>query len=608
MEFQKSQLQAIQHGTGPAMGLAGPGSGKTLVITHRIQHLIEQKHVRPGEILVITFTRAAAGEMSARFQKLAGMQSQVTFGTFHSVFFYILKLAYHYNASNIAGEEQCRKFLCEAVKMLELDVPDEGEFVSGILEEISSIKNDRLNLEHYYSKNCSEEIFMKLYREYENRLRRENLVDFDDMLSMTLELLEQRQDILAVWQKKFKYILIDEFQDINRVQYEVIRLLAKPENNLFIVGDDDQSIYRFRGARPEIMLGFEQDYPGAARYLLDVNFRCSGEIVAAAGRLISQNRSRFDKDIRTLNRQGAPVSVREFKDAQEEASWILNRSAEYIRQGIPPEEIAVLYRTSNVPRQLVSRLIETNRPFQMREVFPNLFEHWIAKDIISYIRMSRGDRQRSTFLKIMNRPNRYLSRELLANSELTDFELLKELLGEKDWMVQRIEDLERQLSLMGRMAPFAAVNYIRKGIGYEDYIREYAAYRRMKPEELMEVLDALQESARECGTAEEWFRYMENYGEELRKQAADKQKQREGIVLSTMHAAKGLEYAVVFIMDADEKIAPHSKAVLEADVEEERRLFYVAVTRAKQKLHICWVKKCYGKEMEPSRFIDEIMN
>ena len=263
MRISEAQSRAIAHGEGPAMVLAGPGSGKTLVITNRTKYLIEHYGVRPEEILVITFTKAAAAQMRERFEQLmGGKRYRVTFGTFHAIFFQILKYAYHYTASNILREEQKYRILGEIADYMKLEFEDEKEFLSDLAAEISLVKNEQIPLEHYYSTNCSEENFRKIFQMYQNRLQQSNQIDFDDMLVYCNALFRERKDILAQWQRHFRYILVDEFQDINQLQYGVVRLLAQPEDNLFIVGDDDQSIYRFRGAKPEIMLNFRKDYPG----------------------------------------------------------------------------------------------------------------------------------------------------------------------------------------------------------------------------------------------------------------------------------------------------------------------------------------------------------
>ena len=304
MEFGRTQEQAIRHNEGPMMILAGPGSGKTTVITQRIKYLTESLNINPADILVITFTRAAAEEMKERYIRLTGNASRVTFGTFHSIFFQILKLAYCYTAQNIVRPEQQMQLIRELAGKEELELEDENEFISSILSEISSVKGEMIDLRHYYSRNCPDETFRRICSGYEEQMRRLGLIDFDDMMVMCRQLFLERQDILAAWQKRYRYILIDEFQDINRLQYEIIRMIAEPENNLFIVGDDDQSIYRFRGAKPEIMLGFERDYPGAGRILLDVNYRCTEEIAGPAMRLIENNEKRFSKKIRTNGARG----------------------------------------------------------------------------------------------------------------------------------------------------------------------------------------------------------------------------------------------------------------------------------------------------------------
>lgn len=607
MSFNHSQMEAIHHEKGPAIVLAGPGSGKTTVITNRTKYLIETCHVDPARILVITFTKAAAKEMQERFGRLAGTAAnRVTFGTFHSVFFRILKYAYHYSASNIIREEERILFMKDIIGQMNLETEDINEFSLSILSEISVIKNDQIDLNHYYAKNCSEEVFRVLFEKYEERMQRENKIDFDDMLLMTYELLSARKDILSLWREQYHYILIDEFQDINKVQYEVIRMMAAPRNNLFIVGDDDQSIYRFRGARPEIMLGFEKDYPEAKKILLDVNYRSTETIVRAASNLISHNKMRFPKQIRAGHPSGPMAAVQLCRDIYEEGDLLLDWMEQYHEEGIAYENMAVLFRTGAAARPMVERLMEYNLPFQMRDAIPNLFEHWIAKDIITYLSIAKGDRSRASFLRIMNRPNRYIHREAL-DSLSVDLERVKAYYEGKEWMEERIERLQYDIRMLGLMAPYAAIHYIRNGMQYDQYIKEYAQYRRAKPEDLYELLDSLQESAKSYQTVEDWFAHIEAYTEELKEQAEHQREKREGIMLSTMHSAKGLEYEAVFILDANEGVIPHNKAVLEADVEEERRLFYVSVTRAKKYLHIFHLKERYHKEVQPSRFLDELM-
>ena len=319
MSFNPSQREAIRHKDGPMLVLAGPGSGKTLVITERTRHLITEYGINPENILVITFTRAAATEMKERFLRLmGGKSSTVTFGTFHAVFFMILKHAYHYQAENIIREEQRVSCMREIIKRHRLEYEDESEFIAALLGEIGLVKNSGISLDHYYSTNCGEEVFRRVYSEYHEYLYAHHLIDFEDMLLYTWELFKERKDILAAWQKKYPYILIDEFQDINQIQFEVVKLLAGEQRNLFVVGDDDQSIYRFRGAKPEIMLRFEREIPGTKTVLLDTNYRSQANIVEDALNLIGHNKERFQKRIRAALPAETGVEYAVFEDQRKE--------------------------------------------------------------------------------------------------------------------------------------------------------------------------------------------------------------------------------------------------------------------------------------------------
>ena len=601
------QFQAVTHKDGPMLVLAGPGSGKTFVLTCRIQELIEAGGVNPGNILVVTFTKAAAEQMKERFLKMTGTsQTAVSFGTFHSIFFKIIRMAYQYQGNQIIREEQKYAVLREIIRSRKLNIEDEKEFINGLLAEISVVKGEMMNLDHYYSTTCPTEVFRDVFGCYQQWMEQQRLIDFDDMQVICYELFRERPDILAAWQKKYQYILVDEFQDICRIQYELVRMLAAPQNNLFIVGDDDQSIYRFRGARPEIMLGFEKDYPSCKKVLLDVNFRCDRNIVAAAGRVIAKNQTRFQKAIKANRPAENSVLVRRFADSEKQYLHIIREIQTAREQGAELEEIAVLFRTVRCGSGLVQKLMDFNIPFQMKDVLPDLYSHFISRDILAYIRIAMGSRSRSDFLEIINRPNRYISRSLLDSPEIS----LKELAAQfqdKEWMADRIFKLEVQLNMLARMNPYAAITYIRNSIGYEEYLQEYAAFRKMKPGELISVLDEIQEASKGFDTYEAWFEHIESYQEELKTQAAERNRKHEGLVLSTMHASKGLEYKRVYIIDANEGITPHEKAVLTEDIEEERRLFYVAMTRAKDYLFICCTKEKFNKVQEPSIFIKEFL-
>lgn len=605
MQVSNAQHQAITHGAGPAIVLAGPGSGKTLVITQRVRYLIEAYHVRPQEILVITFTKAAAQEMQSRFQALS-RQRGVTFGTFHAVFFHILKYAYHYSAANILTEEKKYQILQRLLSESGLHFEDERETLSEIASEISVVKNEQIPLEHYYSKSCPEEVFRGFYRKYEEMHRREGLLDFDDMMTMTYELLTQRADILAAWQRHYRYILVDEFQDINLLQYAILRLLADPERNLFIVGDDDQSIYRFRGAKPEIMLNFPKDYPDAKQIVLDRNFRSVASVIRAAQLVIRENTKRFAKRAVHVRKGQGQIDIREFSGQEHESLYLIKKVQESLAGGIPPNEIAVLYRTNQGARPYAERLMEFNIPFEMRDALPNIYEHWIAKDLFAYLHLARERLDRAEFLQVMNRPKRYIARDAI-DAKVISLETLRTYYEDKDWMLDRIDHLELDLRMLKDMAPYAAVNYIRYGMNYEEYLQEYAKARRMKPEELTDILDEIQDGCRPFKTVEAWYEHLTAYKERLLEQRGKKERDPDAITLATLHSAKGLEFQEVFLVDVNEGTIPHRKASMEADLEEERRLFYVGMTRAKDRLHLFYVRERYGKRVDPSVFLEPLL-
>ena len=607
MSLNQAQKEAIAHKDGPCMVLAGPGSGKTTVITRRIQYLIQNHKVRPEEILVITFSKAASREMKERFLKLnQDRYDPVTFGTFHGIYYGILKWAYRFTAENIFSEEQKYQLLRQIIEHIEFDISDEKDFLQGIAGEISNIKNNRIPLEEYQALNCQNSVFKNIYETYEKQRKAMRKVDFDDMLVLTYELFVSRPDILQLWQEKFKYILIDEFQDINQVQYDVIRMLAAPQENLFIVGDDDQSIYRFRGAKPEIMLGFGKDYPNTKEIILDVNYRSTQTIVRSAARVIKHNRKRYQKQIVTINEQGEKVHIQEVKHPIEESKYVIREIQRAKERGVPQREIAVLFRTNIEVRALVETCMEYGIPFQMREHLPNLYDHFIGKNFITYMKMALGDRSRKSFLEIMNRPNRYIGRDSVERGEIS-FTSLRHFYKKKDWMQDRVDQWELDLRILSRMAPYGAIQYIRKHIGYDEFLQEYAQMRKLNLEELQDIVREIEERAKSFQTIQEWFAHIEAYTQELKEQSAQQEDNPDAICFMTMHGAKGLEFDTVFVIGANEDIVPYKKAETLEEIEEERRMFYVAMTRAKKKLIISYSKERNGKEMKQSRFVSEIL-
>lgn len=613
MECNKEQKEAIMHRDGPAMVLAGPGAGKTYVITNRVKALIDEYGVKPEQILVVTFSKAAAVEMKERFEMLTGgRRLPVRFGTFHSVFFQILRLAYHYEVKDIATPALKYRFLEETFNETGYEVDDKKEFLSDIEKEISRVKGEGIEIDCYFSSACSAEIFQKMYRGYQEKLQRHRCLDFDDMVVYTYQLLKEREDIRRRWQAQFRYLLIDEFQDINRLQYETVCMLAEPENNLFIVGDDDQSIYGFRGAKPGIMLSFPKRFPDTKQIVLGVNYRCSDEIMKAAERLIGKNNERYEKHIVANKGKEQPVHMKKCENLPDEAEKIVAQIQLYQKEGIDYQEMAVLFRTNMQMRLLAGKLMEHGIPFTMRENLPNLFDTWMAKDIMCYLQLALGNRSREKFLKIANRPVRYLSRTAFTEPEVS-FDKLRAYYAVKnqDWMEERIWNFEYDLKNLAALSPYAAIHFIRKGIGYDEFLKIYADERNVNADDWFDVLDEMQEMARDKKSIAEFLSFVENYGDTLEEMRQEQKKQQvkeePGVSLMTMHASKGLEFPVVFVPTLNEDIVPYRKAVQEGNLEEERRMLYVAMTRAKTYLHLSFVKERFHKEAEPSPFLYEIL-
>ena len=607
MKFNEMQQKAVIHGTGPCQVLAGPGSGKTLTIVNRIRYLIEECGVRPEEILVVTFTRYAAAEMKTRLRTLIGRRNiPVTVGTFHGIYYGILKWAYKIGSQNILSEEEKYQILKSVISGQELEIFDEEDFLRDIAEEIGKIKNNRLSPDEFVSAKVNADAFREIYRAYEEKRKSLRKIDFDDMLVVCYELFASRPDILALWQKKFKFILVDEFQDINRVQYDVIRMLALPENNLYVVGDDDQAIYGFRGADSELMFQFREDYPDAEQIVLGTNYRSTGNIVKNSLKVISHNKRRFQKELNAVKDSGKCLHVQELKDPVEEAGYVADAIEKQMESGAAAEDMAVLFRIHTDARPLVEELIERHIPFQMKEHLPNIYNHFAAKDILAYFRLALGKRERRDFLQVMNRPKRYIGRDSLAGAEVS-FEEIRKFYCDKDWMLDRIDQFEWDVKMLAKMAPYAGIQYIRKRIGYDDFIKDYAYTHNMERQDLNEILAELEESARPYTTIEEWFRHIEEYTETLRIKERQKSMEQEGVRLMTLHAAKGLEFNTVWLIEVNEGQIPYKKAKTDQQTEEERRLFYVGMTRAREQLTVCYVKTKNGKASDPSRFVDELL-
>lgn len=615
MKLNKAQEDAIRHKNGPCMVLAPPGSGKTLIITNRIKYMLDQYDIPGKNILVITFTRYAANEMRERFYKLMnGDKANVTFGTFHSVFYGILKCMYGIGSSNLISEQESFKLFKAVLNDTYIestpDVEDEDELVSELIRECGMVKNGLYHLNEFKSKFLSKDEFAEIFREYESRKKKLKKFDFDDILVQCYALFQKRPDVLALWQERFKYILIDEFQDINRVQYEVIRMLAKPDNNLFVVGDDDQSIYGFRGASPGLMLYMKQEYPDLRTINLTLNYRSTEYIVGASSRVILHNEERYFKRIVSSRDEGENVQVYEFKDEVEESRQVAASIRSLLNSGVKPSEIAILYRAGVQARMMTEILKETRIPFETREGVPNIYDHFIARDLRCYLKMAMGKRDRNLFLMICNRPLRYISRSCMDKPEMS-FEDIRRFYCDKDWMQDIIDQFEVDIKMMQNMTPYAAIQYIRKRIGYDDFLKNYAKEKNMDVKPLFDLLCELEERCKPYKTFQEWNTHIEEYSKELENQENERRKRKikshDKVQLMTMHSSKGLEFEHVYIIHANEGEIPYQKAHTKDEIEEERRLFYVAMTRAKSNLNISYIVEKNGSSLKPSRFVEELL-
>lgn len=616
MVFSKEQKSAIHFKDGPALVLAGPGSGKTTVIVNRIISLIKEHSVSPSSILVITFTKAAAKSMRQRFLSLTGESYvSVTFGTFHAVFFSMLRHAYNYSAGSIIKADIQYNYIRNAAMGFELEYPDENEMVTGIISEISRVKSNRLCIDTYEAVSCPAATFRLIYKKYENMLISRRMIDYDDMIIMCYELLSKRADYRKAWQDKYKYILVDEFQDINKAQYDTIKLIAGKQANLFVVGDDDQSIYAFRGSKPDIMLGLSTEYRDIVQMYLNTNYRCSSEIVAGARSLIEYNKVRFAKDIRPCGMCSGRIKVCKMADIEEEALYLSKEVRELIADGIKPEEIAVISRTNIISNIYYTRLNSDGVACRTLTAVHNIYDSWLMQDIAAYMRLSQGMYDKENAVRIINKPSRYIKRALITQP--FNFEHLRKCYDGDEGLIKIINDMQFDIKMLSHMSPYAAVNYILKGIGYEDYINEEIIGKRLNKEEVYAKLTEIKTLSRKYMDIKQWLKYIDEQAEKTEQE--NKSDKRQGnqknsdekdsagaVNIYTMHSCKGLEFKAVFIMDVCEGIIPYNKAVLDNEIEEERRLMYVAMTRAKEKLYLVYPIKRYGHDTAASRFISEI--
>ena len=602
MKLSKIQLDAVRVTEGPALIIAGPGSGKTTVLTNRIKFLIEEHKVAPEEILVITFSKAAALEMRTRFYSMCEDSFYpVTFGTFHSVFFQIIHTQYHYNTSHILTLQKKRELMRLALKRSRIIDYPENELVDTLLKEVAYYKNTNESADFKSDTNINSEMWKIAYKQYRDLQIAENKIDFEDMLLIVRNLFRKNREVLTHYRSIYKYILIDEYQDINDIQYDCVRMLAGDRANLWVCGDDDQSINGFRGANPKIMLSFTDDYPNAAVVKLTDNYRSSKRIVEAAGKVIAENRNRFNKDIRGMGADGIPVELIHTKDEEEEDSRIL----EMINNTDKPyTDIAILLRTNIQATRFADLLRRNDIPYSIKDSVVNPFMNAFFFDILSYLRLrdsmvSQSDFSIRDLLRILNKPSRYLRSDLINTGAKCLDEVIESLSGNLMYS-QPLKVLKVQLRSMEKMDMYESINFIRKGIGYDNYMK-LRLMNRDRFSEYMENMNWIQDMAKTCDDLNELIYLSEHYEEMVK---GNENAAGEGVHLMTYHGSKGLEFDTVILPRINEGVVPGNRSRDTESIEEERRMFYVAMTRAKNRLIISFKIGTRLKPALPSRFIN----
>ncbi|MCR5432234.1 MAG: ATP-dependent helicase [Lachnospiraceae bacterium] len=600
MLLSKEQKQAVAHVNGPMLVLAGPGSGKTTVITMRVKNLVEKKHISPHNILVITYTRTAALEMRERFFEMCPKGASVTFATFHSFFFKLLRTYCPFETSDLITDSTHRELVKRAIEQsLPGFIPNQ-EILDFVLKDIALYKNMSIEEGSFKPLSCGIAEFNRIFGNYNRMLRENGNIDFDDILALTYGFLKKNPDIRKELSESFRYILIDEFQDINLLQYETVRLLENEEQNIFAVGDDDQAIYRFRGADPTLMKRFLEDHKESSLVTLPENHRCPKRIVEASSMLIRNNHNRLNKDLFSKVRDGDYV-IKAFEKTSDEYSFVVDTCSRLIRSGCDPSSIAILFRNNYQPGALVSFFASRSIPFDGKLQRSDIYDSLPAHILLSYIAASRGDVPRDAALTIINVPERGIPRSIFTKKRTNLLEPEFKTASQKT--KSALLDLSNDLKMMNGLDPFSCVKYIRKKIGLDRYIKAFSASNSGSGLDLIPILDLLEDDAREYATYADW---CEHISIKRNTESNTDIEEKSGVRFLSFHSSKGLEFDTVFIIDTVEGVVPSGRAFLENNLEEERRMFYVALTRAKKNLYVLYAKEHRGKTAAPSRFIGEM--
>lgn len=632
--LNEMQKKAVFQTEGPVLILAGAGSGKTRVLTHRIAYLIEEKGVNPWNILAITFTNKAAGEMRERVDHLVGFGSEsIWVSTFHSACVRILRrfidrLGYDTNFTIYDTDDQ-KSLMKEVCKYLQIDTKTYRE--RALLSAISSAKNEMISPQEFLLQaegDFSKQKIAEVYLEYEKQLRANNALDFDDLLVRAVQLFETQPDVLDYYQERFRYIMVDEYQDTNTVQFHLIRILSSKYRNLCVVGDDDQSIYKFRGANIKNILNFESEFPDATVIKLEQNYRSTSNILNAANAVIHNNIGRKDKTLWTENPEGEKIACKQFDNAYDEADYIAAAIQKKVKEERASyKDCAVLYRTNAQSRMFEERFVSTNIPYKVIGGV-NFYARREIKDLLAYLRTIENGRDDLAVRRIINVPKRGIG--LTSINRVQEYALQKETgfyeallaadlipgigraLSKLESFVALIEHFKEEA---GRLTPLALLTDIIETLDYENYLEEIdmedAESRIENIEELKSKLASYEESCEEAGEQPTLSGFLEEVA--LVADIDNLDEESDYVVLMTLHSAKGLEFSYVFLAGMEDGLFP-SYMTITADepmeLEEERRLCYVGITRAMKELTLtCAKRRMVRGETQyniASRFLKEI--
>jgi DNA helicase-2/ATP-dependent DNA helicase PcrA len=633
-ELNDPQREAVRHGEGPLLVLAGAGSGKTRVLTHRIAYLLATGAARPGEILAITFTNKAASEMRERVGQLVGRATRAMWvTTFHSACSRMLradaeKLGYS-RGFTIYDESDSLRMLKRC--MAELGVDPKRFPPRSIRSQISGAKNELVAADAYAQAQGSvfEETAADVYALYEKRMLEANAMDFDDLLVRTVNLLELSEEARERWRRTFRHVLVDEYQDTNHAQYRLLQLLVAEHGNLMVVGDEDQSIYRFRHADIRNILDFERDFPDAEIVKLEQNYRSTQTILSAANAVVERNRERRPKRLWTEIAGGEPVRLSELSDEHEEARWVageVERLAE--EEDVKREDVAVFYRTNAMSRVLEDTLNRFDLPYQVIGG-TKFYERAEVKDAVAYLSLLANPSDQVSFARIVNSPRRGIGNtsqaRLASHANTTGLpiwdvaERVEEVPGLGGAAIKAVSRFhETMTGLRERAEEEGSVAGLLEAVLQETgYLEALAAERTIEAEGRAENLEALvagaaefdaereREGESEVPPLEEYLQQISLYTEQ------DGLREEESLItLMTLHNAKGLEYDTVFVVGCEDGAFPHMRALEVGGEEEERRLCYVGITRARKRLYLTWARerRLFGRAERnlPSRFVDEL--